>query len=132
VPRPENSVDAETHLGSLGRMNHALRTVRSLASLVLTSSWHLVKISFLRSCSRGNKDVLHPGAFGVRVGALRSREDFTLYRVREHGNSSLSTRELIKRNPSGGAYSRYRSPPAINDRRSLWLRLWTAFKRMQP
>jgi hypothetical protein len=58
-------VDAGTHFSSLGRLNHALRTARSWASLVLTSSWPFVKISILRSCSGGDKNVPHLGAFGV-------------------------------------------------------------------
>src|SRR5713101_4343048 len=49
----------------------------SLVSLVLTSPKPFVKMKTLRSCSRGDEDVLYLGALWVRVGAPSGR--FGLY-----------------------------------------------------
>jgi hypothetical protein len=83
----ENSVDVETHLSSSGRMNHDLRTVRSLASLA--SSWNLVKNQLRQVVERWLQDC--PPAWGPQgASCCPSGKTWTshYYRGRNQGNQS--------------------------------------------
>jgi len=83
VPQPENSVDAETRLSSLGRMNHATGVI-SIDVLVASGQ---------KSASQGRASVatrISPisGPSGYELVPLRENLGFTLYRGRQQGNPS--------------------------------------------
>lgn len=85
--------------------------------LLLTPSWTLVRMCILRSCSRGDENVVHLDASRVRVGAPPSRRGlhvFTAagsratYRPFWHWHPPQNTRHL---RVFGGLNTNTRSPP---------------------